>query len=68
MYLFLGTVLPYSQFVPWIIAHGPNFGLLFRQLFANRVSAFFGLDVLVPAIVLLRFISVEGKRLSMRLL
>jgi len=50
--------------VPWIIEHGPNFEVLARQLFANRVSAFFGLDVLVSAIVLLRFISVEGKRLA----
>jgi len=63
----LGTVLPYSQFVPWFIEHGPNFELLERQLFANRVCAFFGLDVLVSAIVLFKFISVDGKRLGMRL-
>jgi hypothetical protein len=62
----LGTVLPYSHFVPWIIEHGPNFRLLVPQLFANRVSAFFGLDVF--AIVLLGFIGVEGQRLGMRLL
>jgi len=71
MYLFLcvlGAVLPYSQFIPWIIEHGPHIGLLIRQLFANRISAFFGLDVLVSAVVLLRFIRVEGRRLGMRLL
>ena len=61
-------MLPYSQFVPWIIEHGPNFELPERQLFANRVSAFLGLDVLVSAIVLFKFISVDGKRLDMRLL
>jgi len=68
MYLFLRTVLPDSQFVPWIIEHGPNFGLLVRQLVVNRVSALLGLDVLVSAIIPLRFISVEGKRLGMLLL
>ena len=61
-------MLPYSQFVPWFIEHGPNFELLERQPFANTVSAFFGLDVLVSAIVQLKFISVDGKRLGMRLL
>ena len=71
MYLLLGVlgaVLPYSQFVPWIIEHGPNIELLFRQLFANRISGFFGWDVLVSAVVLVRFVRVEGKRLDMRLL
>ena len=71
IYLFLcvlGAVLPYSQFIPWIIEHGPNIGLLIRQLFANKISAFFGLDVLVSAVVLLMFIMVEGRRLGMRLL
>ena len=71
IYLFLcvlGAVLPYSQFIPWIIEHGPNIGLLIRQLFANKISAFFGLDVLVSAVVLARFVRVEGKRLGMRLL
>ena len=60
-------MLPDSQFVPWIIEHGPNFELSERQLFANRVSALFGLDVLVSAIVLVRFISVDGQRLGIRL-
>jgi hypothetical protein len=71
IYLFLcvlGAVLPYSQFIPWIIEHGPDVGLLIRQLFANKISAFFGLDVLVSAVVLLMFIRVEGRRLGMRLL
>jgi Protein of unknown function DUF2834 len=71
MYLFLcllGAALPYSQFIPWIIEHGPNIELLFRELFANSISAFFGLDVLVSAVVLVGFVGVEGKRLGMRLL
>ena len=64
----LGIVLPYSQFIPWVLEHGLNIGLLFRQLFANRISAFFGLDVLVSAVVLVKFVRVEGRRLGMRLL
>ena len=47
MYLFLcvlGVLLPYSQFIPWLIENGLNVPLFVRQLFANRISGFFGLD------------------------
>ena len=64
----LGLVLPYSQFVPWLLEHGLNVTLFFRELFANRISAFFVMDVIVSAIVLIWFIQTEGKRLQMRLL
>ena len=64
----LGLVLPYSQFVPWLLEHGFNLGLFFRELFTNRVSAFFAMDVIVSAIVLIWFIQSEGKRLRVRLL
>jgi len=63
----LGAVIPYSQFIPWIMENGFQLGLLIRQLFANRISAFFGLDVLVSSVVLLTFMRVEGRQLRMRL-
>src|SRR5206468_10753536 len=46
----LGLVLPSSQFVPWLLEHGLNITLFFRELFANRISAFFAMDVVVSAI------------------
>jgi ABC-type Fe3+ transport system permease subunit len=64
----LGLVVPYSQFAPWLLEHGLNLGLFFRELFANRISAFFATDVIVSAIVLIWFIQSEGKRLRVRLL
>jgi len=64
----LGFVIPYSQFVPWLLGHGLNIGLFFRELFANRTSAFFAMDVIVSAIVLIWFIQSEGKRLRVRFL
>jgi hypothetical protein len=42
-----GTLLPYSQFVPFVREHGLDVQLFFAQLFANRISAFFALDVIV---------------------
>jgi uncharacterized protein DUF2834 len=69
IYLFLcilGAAIPYSQFVPWVMENGLHLGLLVRQLFANRISTFFGLDVLVSSAVLLMFMRVEGKVLRIR--
>jgi hypothetical protein len=60
----VGVLLPYSEFVPWVLQHGLNLRLVIHELFANRISAFFGLDVLVSAIVLFRFIRVERARLD----
>jgi len=64
----LGLILPYSQFFPWLFENGLNLMLFVRELFANRISAFFAIDVVVSAIVLLWFIQSEGKRLRVRLL
>ena len=64
----LGFVIPYSQFVPWLLEHGLNLNLLFRELFANRISAFFAMDVIISAIVVIWFIQSEGKRFRVRLL
>ena len=64
----LGLVLPYSQFVPWLLEHGLAITVFFRELFANRISACFAMDVIVSAIVLIWFIQSEGKRFRVRLL
>lgn len=62
----LGAALPYSQFIPWVARHGLALPLLVRDLFANGVSAFFGMDVLVSAAVLVVFVRAEGRRLGVR--
>ncbi|PZU09715.1 DUF2834 domain-containing protein [Sphingomonas sp.] len=60
----IGTVVPLAAFVPWVAAHGLDVPLLFSDLFANRVSAFFGLDVIVSAVVLILFVAMEGRRIG----
>src|ERR1700685_897149 len=55
-----GAVLPYSQFVPWLVDHGLNLRLLISELFSTRIGGFFGLDVLISAVVLLGFIRRES--------
>lgn len=62
----LGAVLPYSQLAPWLAAHNLDIPLLVAELFSTRIGAFFGLDVIVSAVVLFVFIGVEGRRLGVR--
>jgi hypothetical protein len=59
----VGVVLPYWQFVPWLAVNGMNFPLFFHQLFANRISAFFGMDVIVSAVALMTFVRRERNHL-----
>ena len=67
LFCVLAVALPYWQFVPWVIAHGGlNIPLFVRDLFANRVSGFFGMDVLVSAVVLFVFVGIEARRVGMR--
>jgi Terpene cyclase DEP1 len=64
----VGAILPYSQFLPWFVEHGLNIPLLLAELFSTRIGAFFGLDVLVSAVVLVVFIRREGAKRKMRML
>lgn len=61
----VGTVLPLSQLVPFVAAHGLDVPLLFRQLFETHAAAFFGLDVIVSSVVLWLFVYSEGRRRRM---
>ncbi len=62
----LGTILPYSQFIPFLREHGLDARLFLEQLFATRIGGFFGMDVIVSSAVLWVFVFAEGRRLGMR--
>lgn len=59
---FLGILLPYSQFIPWIGEEGFNIALLLNEASQSRIGAFAWLDVLVSAVVLIGFILYEGNK------
>jgi len=63
---FVGALLPYWQFIPWVMQNGMKLPLFVHELFANRISAFFGMDVLVSAVVLIVFMRLESARLNIR--
>lgn len=60
-----GTLLPLSQFLPWLSTHGLDIPLFVSELFSTRIGGFFGWDVIISALVLIPFILIEGKRLGM---
>ena len=62
----LGAVVPYSQFVPWLAANGLDLRRFAAELFSTQIGAFFGLDVIVAAVVLIAFILAEGARVGVR--
>jgi hypothetical protein len=64
----LGAVVPYAVFLPWVAVHGFNLRLFVQEIFANRISIFFALDVVVSAAVVLAFAAVERRRLRLRFL
>ena len=64
----LGTALPYWQFLPWVLEHGLDMSVFIRELFANRIGGFFGMDVLVSAVTLVLFVSTEGRHRKMQAL
>ena len=64
----IGAILPYTQYVPFVLAHGWNLQIFFQQMLANPISIGFTLDLVVAAIVFIIFIFVEGRRLKMSFL
>ena len=62
----LGTVLPYSQFVPFFREQGLDIKMFFEELFVNRISGGFGMDIMISALVLGIFVFWEGSRLKMK--
>lgn len=58
----VGALLPYSLFVPFLLEHGLDFRRIVAQMFANRISGSFALDVIVSSVVFWVFVAVEGRR------
>lgn len=69
MYLLLcifGFILPYSQLIPLLIDGNFSFQLMIKQLFVNRVSTLFALDLFITATVYIVFALHEGLKLKVK--
>lgn len=45
----LGTILPFSVFLPWVVDHGLSPLLMISEASQTRIGAFAWLDVIVSA-------------------
>lgn len=61
-----GTLLPLSQFYQFLAVHGLDITLFFEQLFANKISSFFAMDVFISAAVTVSLIVIETKRIGVK--
>lgn len=55
-------VLPYSQFIPWILENGLSLEGMVVQIANDRLSAFAWLDGIVTAIVLIGYILWDSRK------
>jgi hypothetical protein len=61
----VGSLVPSSLIFPWLLEHGLSPQRFVQDMFANGVSAFFGMDVVLSAVTLGVFVFVESARLRL---
>jgi hypothetical protein len=62
----LGFVLPYIFFIRFLSVNGLNLSLFVEQLFANDISTFFAVDLLIATITFWVFAYRESRKRSIR--
>lgn len=62
----VGTVLPYSLFIPWLITNGLNIPLFVSQIFSSPIAAFGCGDVIISAVTLFVFIFADNRNNNVR--
>ncbi|TSB47799.1 DUF2834 domain-containing protein [Alkalicoccobacillus porphyridii] len=61
----VGTILPYSQLLPWLYNYGFNLQQFISEISHSKMGAFAWWDVIISIIVLIGFILYEGKQKGM---
>ena len=62
----IGLFVPYFFFFKFLGANGFNLQLLFQQLFANDISTFFAVDLIISIIVFWIYMIAEANTLQMK--
>ncbi len=63
---FIGTILPYASFLPWVAENGLNVPLLVNQIISSPVASFGWLDVIVSAVALFVFVYGDTQKRKVR--
>lgn len=62
----IGFIVPYVFFGMFLFENGLDISLFFKSLFSNDISTFFGVDVIVSAIVLILYMIVDAKKYQVK--
>ena len=62
----LGTLLPLSPAIHFLVTHQFDVGLFTQQAIVNAASLTAWLDVIISALVVLTLITLEGNRIGMK--
>jgi len=62
----MGLLVPYYFLFNFLGANGLNIPLLVGQLFANNISAFFAVDLIISIIVFWFYMVAEANKLQMK--
>ena len=62
----VGSLLPLYYLAQFVLNNGLDIKLFIEQLFINDISSFFGLDVIISALVTVVFVVFESKRLNIK--
>lgn len=62
----IGLVFPYYFLLSFLVENGLNLELLLAQLFANDISTFFAVDLIITAVAFWVFLYWEARRMEMR--
>lgn len=64
IFALLGLVVPYYFFISFLVEYGMDFQLFFDFLFANPISAFFTMDLVLAAMVTYVYLYRESRRIG----
>jgi len=62
----IGLVAPYYFLFKFLLANGFDIPLLIQQLFANDISTFFAVDLVISIIVFWVYLFAEANKLQMK--
>lgn len=63
----LGTIIPFTIFVPWMLANGLNLSLFVSEWFSTPISKFFAADFIITWLVWFVFIFADHKKNDIKL-
>lgn len=61
-----GFIIPYYFLISFLMTHGFDAGLFFKQLFGTPISAFFAVDLIVSSVVFIVYLKQEAARHSVK--